>query len=74
MIKFPKVHIATSVMNRILNLHDEIETARAPASDRSPALDPSGQGAVLDAALDTPAPPVTADDDTASAIALKGLV
>jgi hypothetical protein len=76
-IKFPSVHIAESVVNRILNLRDELGASRAPppAPSAPPAVpDPSGQGALLDAELDMQPPPVTADDDTAPAIALKGLV
>lgn len=74
-IKFPKVHIAQSVVNRILNVADGIEAKRAATAlvDRAPNIAPP-QGEVLDAELGAPQPPVTADDQTADAVALKGLM
>lgn len=58
MIKFPKVHIATSVVNRILNLRDEV-AARAALASRDPQVpDPALAGDVLDAKLAQPTPDV----------------
>lgn len=75
MIKFPKLHIATSVVNRILNVHDGIEAQRATSTDRAPNDPmPAVESAVLEQRLNAPQPEVTADDPTAAAIALKGLV
>lgn len=53
MIRFPKHHIATSVVNRILNIADEVE-ARAPSMPSTP--EPIQQGQALDAALAQPTP------------------
>lgn len=74
MIRFPRLHLATSVVNRILNVHDGIEAQRAAATDRMPE-DPeaAAEGAALDQKLNAPQPPVTADDPTAAAIALRNL-
>lgn len=80
MIKFPRMHIATSVVNRILNAADEIERSRPQAAQEPVAApiaptvpDPSVEGAALDSALQTqpPAMPPLEDDpasDTANAI------
>jgi len=73
-IRFPRLHIAESVVNRILNAADELETraeARqaAPFAHVPPVPDPSMQGAALDAALATPPadmPPVS--DETEAAL------
>jgi hypothetical protein len=75
MIKFPRVHIAESVVNRILNLRDELQAPAPAAVDSAPPAvpDPAGQGALIDAQLDMQPPPVTADDPMAEQIALKGL-
>lgn len=57
MIKFPKVHIAASVVNRILNVRDELGAsapARAPVAPNVP--DPTAEGDVIDAKLNAPAP------------------
>lgn len=57
-IKFPKVHIATSVVNRILDVADGI--SRMPALVVPNAPEPLPQGAQLDAALAQPTPAVGA--------------
>lgn len=59
MIRFPKLHIATSVTNRILNIADEIDAAApipaVPAPKEPPAVpDPGPSGAQLDAQLGAP--------------------
>lgn len=56
-IRFPKHHIATSVVNRIMNIADGLEldslSAPAPARLSSPIApaDTSAQSAALDSAL-----------------------
>lgn len=56
-IRFPRMHIAASVTNRILNVADGIPSA-APAAIAPPAMpDVATQGAVLDAQLATPPVP-----------------
>lgn len=59
MIKFPKVHIAASVVNRILSVADGLEAERgalreAPAAPNPAALEV--KGAALDMALLSPQP------------------
>jgi len=67
MIPFPKMHIAESVVNRILNVHDELSakqrTPQAPAgvSSEPVVADPTLQGVALDRALEQPAAPVAPD-------------
>lgn len=63
MIKFPKLHIAQSVYNRILNAADEInagevEEAGAIAAPSLPEAAASGQA--IDIKLATPPPDVSA--------------
>jgi hypothetical protein len=61
MIKFPKVHIAASVLNRILNARDELNGSGPPAGGQSPQQppvvpDPALMGAVIDQQIATPPP------------------
>ena len=61
MIKFPRVHIATSVQNRILNLRDELNSSAAAPQAATPVPppdvpDPALAGAVIDAQVSTPPP------------------
>lgn len=63
MIKFPRVHIAASVANRILNVRDELErgsksSAGVAAADVPPPVvpDPTAAGEVLDARVNEPPP------------------
>ena len=63
MIKFPKMHIATSVTNRILNIADQVrpepELTPDAVSARVPAAPTTTmQGAVLDQKLAQPPPDV----------------
>jgi hypothetical protein len=57
-IKFPKVHIATSVVNRILNVADGLpDVPRAPASAPLSSMpDTATQSAILDEKLATSQP------------------
>jgi len=69
-MRFPKQHIASSVVNRILNVADELEAdaIRTGALIRTSApplpTNPAAQSAELDEALDTP-PPSTPPIDQA---------
>lgn len=61
MIKFPRVHIAKSVVNRILNARDELEGSMQPAGaglELPPpnVPDPTLAGAVIDEKVHTPPP------------------
>lgn len=58
MIRFPTMHIATSVVNRILNAQKDLETssAQAPATLSVPNAAPLGEA--LDAAIAAPTPAV----------------
>ena len=76
MIRFPKVHIAASVVNRILNVRDAIDArpaARAPSSEpRVP--DPTLEGAVIDEKLTEPTPDVgEASADGSNSVAANTL-
>lgn len=63
MIKFPKVHIAQSVVNRILNVADDLDTERsAPTIDVPTVPDPAMAGARLDQALSAPPPAIPPPD------------
>ena len=59
MIKFPKVHIATSVVNRILNIADGIPDAGSQAARIAPepnVPDTATQSLILDETLASPIP------------------
>jgi hypothetical protein len=61
MIKFPRVHLAQSVVNRILNTRDELQrssSAPAPPTPTPPPVvpDPTLEGAELDNNLAEPPP------------------
>lgn len=60
-IRFPKMHIAESVANRIMNLADDMRAGGfIPPGEQSPVPDvpamPALEGAKLDQALETPPP------------------
>jgi len=79
MIRFPKVNIASSVVNRILNINDEINRGQAQAQaasrENSPTVpDTSQTGPALEKALYSPPAPVDAPPEVADAVALKGWV
>lgn len=58
-----QMHIAESVLNRILNFMDELEAPPIVAPD----------GAALDAALATPTPDMPAAEGMDAALVMKGL-
>lgn len=59
----PKMHIAESVLNRILNFVDELEAPAIAAPD----------GAALDAALAAPTPEMPPAQGVDTALVMKGL-
>lgn len=63
-IRFPKMHIAKSVSNRIMNIADEIDTNIAPMpSIESPSLpETDPKGASIDLANNTPIDEVSAPE------------
>jgi hypothetical protein len=56
MLKFPRMHIAQSVVNRIINIANQVQPSSEPAPiDLIPNVpDPTAQGAAIDAAISTP--------------------
>jgi hypothetical protein len=59
MIPFPKVHIAQSVLNRIMNTLEETGPLSMPVAQ--PIIpDPTAEGLGIDAAVQTPAAPAAA--------------
>lgn len=75
MIPFPQYHIATSVVNRILNVHAELKNARngfVPPAPNTPEPLPSGPE--LDRMLLAPVPPVDATPQVAQQVALNPLL
>ncbi len=78
MIKFPKMHIAQSVVNRILNTAEDIQSNRRMQSAFSMAApnvpDPTLEGAALDMKMAGDVPPVAAPaDPTQAAMAAEGV-
>lgn len=76
-MKFPKMHIAASVVNRILNAKDEIEAGRMTSEPTEPTIppsvpDPAMEGAQLDLNLAQPTPPMAgpeiAEEDLTSTV------
>lgn len=76
------MHIATSVVNRIMNVADEIEadsiTRSAMRTNTPPIADPSIQSAALDTALATPpgvaTPPLDETADPGATVQGKPLL
>jgi hypothetical protein len=56
-IAFPKLHIATSVLNRIFNTLEGEPQLALPQPTPIPPMDPIVQGEQLDQALQQPPPP-----------------
>lgn len=71
MIPFRKQRMATSVVNRIMNVYAGVSEQAGSGVPAAPV--PLGEGAALDMELEQPKPPVDADPQTASAIALAPL-
>lgn len=70
-MRFPGIHIATSAVNRILDLADQ-EMVISAASAASPDIpDTKQMGAALDQALTTPVPAVPAPEGSGEAIAVE---
>ena len=65
--KFPQIHIATSVVNRLLNLRDSIQPP-AVVSPVPNVPDPTMEGGAIDASTLAPTPPVAASTDVAPAV------
>ncbi len=85
MIRFPQVHIAESVKNRILNVRDELaqptpdSAASSPESgtvDRTPAVpDTSVQGEAIEEGLsDAPASPQMGEPGSDTAMAVGSIL
>lgn len=70
MIPFRTQRLATSVVNRIMNVYEGLQPKTQPGVPAAPAP----MGGELDVALGAPKPAVDAAPDTAEAIALSGLV
>ena len=67
-IRFPKMHIAESVSNRILNIADGLPSA-TPILTPPPQLpDVGAQGDLLNAQLNTPLPPTELPAGTDGAV------
>lgn len=64
MIPFPKMHIAESVLNRVLNALDDSQSM-FPSLNPPPPItaDPVALGGKIEQATETPAPPVAMSDD-----------
>lgn len=78
MIRFPQMSIAASVVNRILNVADEIESQRiatqALSVPSTPAVpDASVAGQQIDAKLEQGTPDVPAVDDPEAAAAATSI-
>lgn len=79
MIRFPKMHIAASVSNRILNIADEIDekdrSEELAAVREAPMVpDPTLQGAGLDLAFsEGTSPALPPDDPTQAAMAAESV-
>lgn len=74
MIPFRRQRLATSVVNRILNLYDELPRPQSLGDPAAPGPVPGGQQ--LDARLAAPTPPVTgpADELTGAVATGKDLI
>jgi hypothetical protein len=70
-IPFRTQRVATSVVNRILNIRDGLEPV--PSAGAPSAPDPLPEAAELDARIAAPKAPVDADPQTAAGIALGPL-
>lgn len=79
MIKFPRLHIAQSVTNRILNVARDVESSglgsmASTPSPTPPVPDPEPMGAQVEAALSQPTAPVAADPTMVEAAVVDTLL
>jgi len=72
MIPFRTQRLATSVVNRILDVYDGLPPRVPPGAPAAP--DPLPAGPALEQKLGAPQSPVDADPQTANAIALAPLL
>lgn len=71
-MRFPRYHIASSVVNRILDINDQV--ASQPAETEPPNVpNPSQQGQQLDQALATPPQAVPAPVGSEEAVATEAM-
>lgn len=74
-MRFPQMHIAQSVANRILNIADGIRTAQSVQASMPAIPDPTAAGQAIDAAVQAPgvaAAPPAGSEDLMMAAALEG--
>lgn len=75
-MKFPRYHIAESVVNRILNAHDDIEAGERARTEQRALTptppDPTLQGAELDVRLAQPPAPAAPDASALASTAQGG--
>ena len=69
MIQFRTQRLATSVVNRIMNIHDNLPQRAKPGVPSVP--EPLPQNVAIDAKLEQQNPQVDADAQTADAVALS---
>ena len=71
-MRFPRYHLATSVVNRILDMADhELIMAKATEQVMPDLSKTQQQGAALDEALSTPMPAIPAPEGTEEAVILE---
>lgn len=69
-MRFPRFHLATSVVNRILNVADQVQ--QMPVASEPPPVPATGQTSrKLDAALQTPPTPVPAPQGSQNQVMLE---
>lgn len=69
-MRFPQYHLATSVVNRIMDIANQVQTMPLPTQPPS-VPDATSQGAALDEALAQPIQPVAAPAGTDELIATE---
>lgn len=75
-IPFPRMHIAQSVLNRIMNTLDEIEPPAIAAVQPEPPIveEPLDEGLTLDASLEQPLPGTTANQQQQEGLLAESVV
>ncbi len=72
-IKFPKYHIASSVVNRILNVADELGMPSELEVREPPNVpDADAMGNAIDAAATTPVPALEGEGDPVTGTVARG--